>query len=333
MAQEAFCAFDERSVLEALYKAILEREADERGLAANLSYLREHGLERTIRGFVHSEEFKRLVSSPKIQFKPNFQLNWAPPMQVEGEISADHTNKLWKHVAEVWSKLGEEDPYWSVLTNEEFRQENMNNRQILDAFYDSGEGDVKYLLAFLARAGVKMPSHTTVAEFGCGVGRVTRFLAREFSHVVAVDISSPHLAAAEARLKGEGLKNVDYVQLTSLDSLKALKNIDMFFSMIVLQHNPPPIMLDVLEHAFSSLNQRGIAFFQVPTYALGYQFSLDSFYKNEALQKSMEMHYLPQRDIFRLADEHKMRLLEVRQDHCIGMYDRAISNTFLMQKG
>ena len=332
MSQEASSAFDERSVVRALYLAILGREADEKGLVANLQYLREHGLERTTRAFVQAEEFKSRFDGQSVQFNPNFQLNWAPPMQVETEISADDMNKLWKHVAGVWTKLGEDDPYWSVLTNEAFRQGNMNNQQILDTFYDSGEGDVKYFQAFLARAGLTMPPNTIVAEFGCGVGRVTRFLAREFSRVFAVDISLPHLEAAKARLNGEGLKNIDYVQLISRDSLKTLKEIDLFFSMIVLQHNPPPIMLDVLNNAFSSLSQHGIAFFQAPTYALDYQFSLDSFYKKEALNKSMEMHYLPQRDILRLADKHKMRLLEIRQDHCIGIYDRAISNTFLMQK-
>src|SRR5271169_236009 len=49
-------------------------------------------------------------------------------------------------------------------------------------------------------------------------------------------------------------------------SLARLTNVDLFFSIIVLQHNPPPVILGILDAAFAGLRPGGLAFFQVPTY-------------------------------------------------------------------
>jgi hypothetical protein len=215
----------EEVVTAALYRAILGREPDEKGLVVHSQHFRESGLEDSVRAFIQSDEFRS-------RFYPGSHLNHAAPMQVETKLSAEELDGLWRHVAAVWTGLGEEEPYWSVLTCDEFRQRNMNNQEILDSFYASGESDLRLLRAYCARAGIEISHEAVVAEFGCGVGRVTRFLAREFSRVRAMDISLPHLQAAKTQLSKDALLNVDYVHLTNRVGLEALKNTDLFFSLI-----------------------------------------------------------------------------------------------------
>jgi hypothetical protein len=106
----------------------------------------------------------------------------------------------------------------------------------------------------------------------------------------------------------------------------------LFFSIIVLQHNPPPVILGILDAAFAGLRPGGLAFFQVPTYSSGYSFDFEQFLEKEGRAKSMEMHFVPQANILRLARARGMQLLEIKQDHLVGNYQCWVSNTFLMQK-
>ena len=161
---------------------------------------------------------------------------------------------------------------------------------------------------------------------------MTRFLARRYKRVLAFDVSSSHLAAARERLGKENIDNVDFVLLEGPEGLSRLRGVDIFFSMIVLQHNPPPIICDVLERAFDGLANGGIAFFQVPTYGSGYKFALQHYLDGQYSKNEMEIHFVPQKEIFQLLDRHSMLPVEIRQDHCLGHYDRWLSNTFLAQK-
>ena len=145
-------------------------------------------------------------------------------------------------------------------------------------------------------------------------------------------MSAPHLAMARQHLAQSGLANVDFVHLQQRDDLGQLAGIDLFFSLIVLQHNPPPVILDILDRAFAALNPGGVAFFQVPTYREGYRFSATGYWQDVASRTAMEIHFVPQAAIFDLAGRHGLRLLEVRNDNCLGSSDSTISNTFLMRK-
>jgi SAM-dependent methyltransferase len=203
---------------------------------------------------------------------------------------------------------------------------------VVDEFYAAGRGDFNYLNAYLARARLTTSQFPIAAEYGCGVGRVTRWLAPQFSSVRAFDISAPHMYMAKEYLLKEGIANVDFVHVGKRDDLRSLNGIDLFFSMIVLQHNPPPIIIDILDHAFHALNPGGIAFFQVPTYSSDYSFNASDYWADVASKKEMEIHFVPQVDILNLAHRHGLVPLEIREDHCIGSYERQVSSTFLMQK-
>ena len=313
----------------ALYRELLRREPDPQGLADHAERWRTSGPAAVLRAFLNSAEFNKQFRNA---VPPSIALNFGPPMAVEATVPEADLAAIWAHVAQVWSGLGETDPLWSVMTDERFRNDAKPSRALVQEFHDSGESDLTYCLAFLARAGLDTAAFRTVAEYGCGVGRVTRFLAGRFGRVRAFDISAPHLAAARAYLAGNDLANVDFVHVRTRDDLAALQGVDLFFSLIVLQHNPPPVILDILDRAFAGLNPGGVAFFQVPTYNAAYAFTLERYWHDTATRNEIEMHFVPQSAILEVAARHGVQLIETRQDHCVGTYDRWISNTFLMRK-
>jgi hypothetical protein len=108
---------------------------------------------------------------------------------------------------------------------------------------------------------------------------------------------------------------------------------DLWFSRIVLQHNPPPVIAWLLRTAFDHLAPGGVAIFQVPTHCVGYRFDLRSYLAREG-DPAMEMHVLPQPAVFALAAEAGLRVLEVREDtHLVSSNTSTwLSNMFVLRR-
>jgi SAM-dependent methyltransferase len=255
----------------------------------------------------------------------------APAMAVEESCTPAERRRLWDHIGAVWSEYGRTEPYWSVLTHDRWLASNIANEQMLFDFYASGELEARRLDAWLQRNALAYDASAVCAEYGCGVGRVTRSLAARFGRVIAFDISAPHLDTARRFLSGQGIDNVDYVLVRNESDLQPLADVDVFYSVLVLQHNPPPIMTDILGRAFSGLKPDGSAFFQVPTHFRDYAFSLADYWNGIAKARAMEMHCLPQRSILELGRSHNVFPLEIQPDSFTGN-PRWTSNTFLMTK-
>lgn len=90
-------------------------------------------------------------------------------------------------ISAAWSKFGEEAPHFSVLTNELFKPENIEKN--LEVFYASGVPSIDVALKTLDRNGIKTQDLSTAIDFGCGVGRLTLAMAKQFNSVVGLDIS------------------------------------------------------------------------------------------------------------------------------------------------
>jgi 2-polyprenyl-3-methyl-5-hydroxy-6-metoxy-1,4-benzoquinol methylase len=117
-----------------------------------------------------------------------------------------------------------------------------------DTYWESGKGDVDRLNAWLKRNGIPaFGGNHSCCEYRCGTGRVTRWLADQFSRVVALDISQPHIELAQSHMKRAGKSNVSFRHIDSLAFLnQKVQPVDVFFSFLVLQHNPPPIIAVIL---------------------------------------------------------------------------------------
>lgn len=156
-------------------------------------------------------------------------------------------------------------------------------------------------------------------------------LASLFEEVHSVDISESHIELGRRLLDAKGISNITWHHLESIDQLKQLPGVDMIFSIIVLQHNPSPVSLYILRQLLKKLNPEGIAYFQTPTYLKNYRFSIDEHLAQSSGSQDMEMHPIPQSELFKVFQEEDVNLLEVRRDGwCKGM--EAISETYLVQK-
>ena len=109
----------------------------------------------------------------------------------------------------------------------------------------------------------RAPRAACVAEIGCGVGRMTRWLAEAFGEVHAVDVSTVMLEQARARLAG--CPNVR-LHLGSGYDLAAIPDAscDLVFSYIVFQHIPSrEAVAAYVREAARVLRPGGVVKFQV----------------------------------------------------------------------
>jgi SAM-dependent methyltransferase len=253
----------------------------------------------------------------------------APPLPIELTADPETLARLLRFTGAYWEEIGRTAPHWSVLTAAEYKPESIAENEA--RFFASGAGEAELVQAVLARAGRSAAEFRSAAEYGCGVGRITMHLARLFPRVQALDISPPHLAVAREVLSREGIGNVDFHQVTA-DNLHPAEGFDFWFSRIVLQHNPPPIIMAILERVFALLAPGGVAIFQVPTYHVGYSFSVAD-YLGKRLGEEMEMHMVPQGAVLEAAWRHGCRLLEMREDTpVVSNSPRWLSNLYAFTK-
>lgn len=253
----------------------------------------------------------------------------APPLAVEHATSPETLARVVALTGRYWARIGEEAPHWSVLTDPAFRPDRIAETEA--RFYETGRGDLDILHGLLRRIGREPGEFRRVAEYGCGVGRLTTHLAAHFPRVEALDISRPHLELAHRWLEGQGQRNVGLHQVTPED-LHPAAGFDLWWCRIVLQHNPPPVMAAVLDRMLRLLEPGGVAVFQLPVHRVGYRFSVADYLRDE-LGSQMEMHVLPQKVVLDLLWRHRCRLADLREDTwVVAESPDWLSNTFVVEK-
>src|SRR3954468_14973431 len=129
-----------------------------------------------------------------------------------------------------------------------------------EQFWRGGEEALERLLDL---CGGEIPPGSTVVDIGCGVGRLTRPLARAARQVKAIDVSSEMLAEAQ-RLNG-GLENVEWLHGDG-ESLQPIADasVDACISHVVFRHIPDPtITLGYISEMGRVLRPGGFAAFEL----------------------------------------------------------------------
>lgn len=327
MTVDADNATSSKQLIEDLYSAVLGRPADHDGLAFYTKMLQETGFRSVFRSLVESDEYRILKQRPATPAIASDigRFGTAPWLRIDADVSDDVCERLLRHTARTWQMLGTTEPHWSVLTADQFRQEKLNERE----FYATGATDLELLQAFFSRARRDLRSVRRVLELGCGVGRFTEHLSACVSHIEAVDVSRAHLEVAKRRSAECSLPNVTHRQLTTVSDLDSVPEVDLLYCVIVLQHNPPPVMKLILKKALSRVSPGGFAYFQLPTYCKGYSFDALSF---EVSPNEMEMHVLPQATVFSILSDLNYVTLEVQEDTWVGSPSVFLSNTFFVTR-
>jgi SAM-dependent methyltransferase len=295
--------------------------------------------EREVTQWLHIQSVSALrdifLSSPECQGRmrakmPSLKRDRLPldiaPIVIEWETDPDTQGRLVRYVTDTWAALGQTEPHWSVLSTDAFKAANIERTEA--AFYASGKTDASRVVATLARHAIRTADLQRVVEYGCGVGRVTPYLAGHFNEVLGVDISESHLSLAQKATSASGRRNIR-LALARAPDFGMAEPFDLWFSYIVLQHNPPPVIALVLRRMFQMLAPGGVAIFQIPTYVPGYRFNVGK-YLSAPKTGEIEVHCLPQPTVFQIAHDAGCEALEVREDEAMDY--PWLSNTFVFRK-
>jgi ubiquinone/menaquinone biosynthesis C-methylase UbiE len=159
-----------------------------------------------------------------------------------------------------WDKWGEIDPYFGVLSSDEYRADNLNE-ELRAKFFHSGD-------VYIRRTLDAVRSHLDAGyqpercvDFGCGVGRLVIPLAGLSREVVGIDVSDHMLAEAASNCEKRNVENVALVKsddrLTQLDG-----SFNLIHSCLVLQHIPAKRGMQLIDALVRHLEPGGVVVIQ-----------------------------------------------------------------------
>jgi len=157
----------------------------------------------------------------------------------------------------VWEWFGKNQPYFGVLVDPKYRNEQLNEEAKKD-FFATGKKHVDFVLQTIKEHFESNFSAKRALDFGCGVGRLTIPLSTACKEVVGVDASPSMLQEATKNAKEMGAKNIQF--LLADDNLSTLgsEGFDFINSFIVFQHIPLDRGYHLLRRLLSLLNEGGI---------------------------------------------------------------------------
>ena len=134
------------------------------------------------------------------------------------------------HMGRYWDERAREDAFFFVDDRLEY------GRADEERFWQGGE---EVLAAMLASFGLELKGNEAVVEIGCGIGRITRAIARRAAHVEALDVSAEMLELA--RSHNVGLSGVEW-RLGDGHTLAGIgdASADACISYVTFQHIPDP---------------------------------------------------------------------------------------------
>ncbi len=135
-----------------------------------------------------------------------------------------------------WEAFGKSDPYFGVLTHDDYRIDNLTQDR-KRAFFESGERCTEFMLGTVREHLDSSFQPANGLDFGCGVGRLTIPLARLCKSMIGVDVSDSMLAEATKNARERGVSSATFVK--SDDRLSRISGpLDFVHSLIVFQHIP-----------------------------------------------------------------------------------------------
>ncbi len=161
-----------------------------------------------------------------------------------------------------WNAYGKKDPYFGVLTHDEFKDDNLNE-ETLQRFFLTGEKHIGSLFELIQKHFIPDFKPESVLDFGCGTGRLSIPLARRAKQVVGLDISNDMLKEARKNAEKFSLSNLDFK--LSDDSLSLVKGekFDLIHSYIVLQHINVERGMQIIDRMLKLLNPGGMGALQI----------------------------------------------------------------------
>lgn len=203
-----------------------------------------------------------------------------------------------------WENWGKDDPYFGVLSSDEYHAANLNEESRVK-FFLSGEKYIGEILGNIRNHLDRDYRPERCLDFGCGVGRLVIPLGDLCHKVIGVDVSDHMLAEAASNCQERNLDTVSFVK--SDDDLTNLSGtFNLIHSCLVLQHIPRHRGMRLVAALLKHLEPGGVAalqfFFRCDTPAmirslvkLRYRFPVANYARNlikgRALREpAMQMH-------------------------------------------
>jgi SAM-dependent methyltransferase len=155
-----------------------------------------------------------------------------------------------------WTKIADENPYWGVLSSEEYRGADLDV-EVKERFLASGEEYVANLLGFVHKHIEQDFQINRALDFGCGVGRLLIPLAKHAKEAIGVDVAPGMLKLARENIRFKGISNATVV--LGDDSLSKVSGTFNFINtFIVLQHIDPERGMSLIRRLMALLEVGGI---------------------------------------------------------------------------
>ncbi len=158
-----------------------------------------------------------------------------------------------------WTRLGEWDPFWAILTEPDKRDGGWDQT----AFFKTGIAEIGEVLD---TARSLSPIHYgSAVDFGCGVGRLSQALAPHFQHVTGVDIAEPMIRRAVELNRFPD--RCEYIHNVAADlSVLPDKSADLIYSSITLQHIVPTLAQQYIREFFRIARPGAWVIFNLPSH-------------------------------------------------------------------
>jgi ubiquinone/menaquinone biosynthesis C-methylase UbiE len=172
-------------------------------------------------------------------------------------IMTHRSSVLWNK--EHWDELARVDSFWAILSDPQKK----SGKWDLQDFLATGEVEIAWLMREIAELGYSLTSNRAL-DFGCGVGRLTRQIAKHFDQCIGVDISDEMIR--QAREINSDQQRCEFILNISAGLEQFPANMfDLVYTSIVLQHVPnEAAILNYVAEFIRILRPGGLLVMQVP---------------------------------------------------------------------
>lgn len=197
--------------------------------------------------------------------------------------------------------------------------------------FEIGAEELDRVFAVARRNGISLDPGASVLALGCDVGFLAAAVTDRLGRFVGVEVGKAALERAQGAIDSDSLNGCELLALRDFLDAGSGTRCDIFHSVMLLQHAPPPVMEVLLDRCLALVEPGGYAHFQLPCHIYEYHYATDAYLAAApASDRSGEIHALPQSSVHQLLAKHGLVLIEVTPDHRLG--PMGFSYTFFARK-
>ena len=142
--------------------------------------------------------------------------------------------------------------FWTDKGKQTNWQEYILPGRTIDEFEKEGFLQARVLSAFIKK-------DTTIVEYGCGVGRITKHIANFAKRTIGLDISKSYIEKAK-----RFCSDIDNLDFFTIDNFTEPECADFIYSVMVFQHNSETNRKNIIDHIIRLLRPGGTVLISFP---------------------------------------------------------------------